>query len=116
MLGAKAALFDDNRLNDEMARGLRKLAELQRQDGAWPWFPGGPANDYITLYIATGFGRLRHLGVDLESGNLFAVHRSPVAEFLARGTKAAAAPAEMAAQLTDHVWSVEELLLCPMGE
>jgi len=59
-------LFDDNRLNDEIARNLRKLAEMQLADGAWPWFPGGPANDYITLYITTGFGRLRHLGVKIE--------------------------------------------------
>ena len=33
----------------------------------WPWFPGGPGNDYITLYITTGFGRLRHLGVDIDA-------------------------------------------------
>ncbi len=59
-------LFDDNRLNSETARGLRKLAEMQRSDGLWPWFPGGPGNDYITLYITTGFGRLRHLGVDIN--------------------------------------------------
>ena len=59
-------LFDDNRLNDETARTLRKLAEMQLGDGAWPWFPGGPANDYITLYITTGFGRLRHLGVKID--------------------------------------------------
>jgi len=59
-------LFDDNRLNDETKRLLRKLAELQRANGAWSWFPGGPDNDYITLYITTGFGRLRHLGVDID--------------------------------------------------
>lgn len=59
-------LFDDNRLNDETARGLHKLTEQQLPDGRWPWFPGGPANDYITLYITTGFGRLRHLSVDLD--------------------------------------------------
>ncbi len=29
-------------------------------------FPGGPPNDYITLYITTGFGRLRHLGADID--------------------------------------------------
>jgi uncharacterized protein YfaS (alpha-2-macroglobulin family) len=60
-------LFDDNRLNDETARLLHKLAEQQLADGAWPWFPGGPANDYITLYITTGFGRLRHLGVKIDT-------------------------------------------------
>ncbi len=59
-------LFDDNRLNDETARGLRKLTEQQLPDGRWPWFPGGPPNDYITLYITTGFGRLRHLSVDID--------------------------------------------------
>ena len=59
-------LFDDNRLNDEERRGFKKLKELQLGNGAWPWFPGGRANDYITLYITTGFGRLRHLGVDVD--------------------------------------------------
>ncbi len=60
-------LFDDNRLNDETARLLHKLTQQQLADGAWPWFPGGPANDYITLYITTGFGRLRHLGVKIDT-------------------------------------------------
>lgn len=59
-------LFDANRLNDETARVLRKLTDLQLSDGAWPWFPTGRANDYITLYITTGFGRLRHLGADID--------------------------------------------------
>ena len=39
---------------------------MQEADGSWPWFPGGRPNDYITLYITTGFGRLRHLGVDID--------------------------------------------------
>ncbi|HKS36315.1 MAG TPA: alpha-2-macroglobulin family protein [Verrucomicrobiae bacterium] len=59
-------LFDDNRLNSETERTLQKLAELQLPDGSWPWFPGGRGNDYITLYITTGFGRMRHLGVDIN--------------------------------------------------
>jgi uncharacterized protein YfaS (alpha-2-macroglobulin family) len=59
-------LFDQNRLNDEAARTLRKLTEQQYEDGRWPWFPGGPASDYITLYITTGFGRLRHLGAEVD--------------------------------------------------
>jgi len=60
-------LFDDNRLNDETARLLRKLGEQQHGDGMWPWFPGGQGNEYITLYITTGFGRLRHLGVKIDT-------------------------------------------------
>jgi uncharacterized protein YfaS (alpha-2-macroglobulin family) len=59
-------LFDDNRLNEETARTVKKLAEMQYADGMWPWFPGGPGNEYITLYITTGYGRLRHLGVKVD--------------------------------------------------
>ena len=59
-------LFDDNRLNDEKRRTFEKLKQMQLSDGAWPWFPGGRGNDYITLYITTGFGRLGHLGVDVD--------------------------------------------------
>lgn len=60
-------LFDDNRLHDEKRRIFEKLKQMQLSDGAWPWFPGGKGNDYITLYITTGFGRLGHLGVDIDS-------------------------------------------------
>ncbi|HNQ90291.1 MAG TPA: alpha-2-macroglobulin family protein [Verrucomicrobiota bacterium] len=60
-------LFDDNRLGDEMGRALQTLREAQRPDGAWSWFPGGPESDYITLYVLGGFGRLRHLGVQVPT-------------------------------------------------
>ncbi|MBM3983537.1 MAG: hypothetical protein FJ304_25350, partial [Planctomycetes bacterium] len=60
-------LFDDNRLNAETARQMDKLAQMQYADGSWPWFPGGRGNDYITLYITTGFGRMRHLGVKVDT-------------------------------------------------
>ncbi|MCX6997079.1 MAG: hypothetical protein NTV49_08325, partial [Kiritimatiellaeota bacterium] len=59
-------LFDANRLNEETERTLRKLAEMQLNEGLWPWFPGGRPCEYISLYIVTGFGRLRHLGVHLD--------------------------------------------------
>lgn len=61
-------LFDANRLDSECERATQKLAEAQIGDGSWPWFPGGRGNDYITLYITTGFGRLRHLGADADIG------------------------------------------------
>jgi uncharacterized protein YfaS (alpha-2-macroglobulin family) len=60
-------LFDDNRLDSEVERAFRRLAEMQRDNGMWPWFPGGPDNEYLSLYIVTGFGRLKHLGVAVES-------------------------------------------------
>lgn len=60
-------LFDTNRLNDETARALAELVNQQLPDGRWPWFPGGQPNDYITLYITTGFGRLRHLDAEVDT-------------------------------------------------
>ncbi|KPL22091.1 MAG: hypothetical protein AMJ75_08740 [Phycisphaerae bacterium SM1_79] len=56
-------LFDENRLRDETSRALFQLEQMQLGSGLWPWFPGCRGNHYITLYITTGFGRLRHLGV-----------------------------------------------------
>ncbi len=56
-------LFDENRMSGELAGALLKLQMMQLADGSWPWFPGGRGNEYITLYIVTGFGRLKHLGV-----------------------------------------------------
>lgn len=60
-------LFDDNRLNDEIGRAQNKLAQAQLPNGRWPWFPGDlNGNEYITLYLTTGYGRLRHLGVKVD--------------------------------------------------
>ena len=56
-------LFDENRLTRELQNAQRQIAERQLPDGSWSWFPGGRGNDYITLYITTGYARLRHLGV-----------------------------------------------------
>jgi hypothetical protein len=59
-------LFDANRLDEETARTLGKLSEQQLSEGLWSWFPGGRPSEYISLYITTGFGRLRHLGVEVD--------------------------------------------------
>jgi hypothetical protein len=56
-------LFDQNRLSDETSRALFELKQRQYGSGLWPWFPDCRGNEYITLYIVTGFGRLRHLGL-----------------------------------------------------
>ena len=54
-------LFGENRLKEEQNRCIEKLRRERNGDGRWPWFPGGPSSDYITLYILTGFARLNHL-------------------------------------------------------
>lgn len=59
-------LFDENHVDRELEKTLRKLSQMQGRDGLWPWFPGGRGNEYISLYITTGFGRLRTLGVGTD--------------------------------------------------
>lgn len=57
-------LFDDNRLNEELQSTYNKLKNMQFSDGAWPWFPGGERDSFITLYIMTGFGKLKSLNIN----------------------------------------------------
>nr|MCU0781386.1 MG2 domain-containing protein [Akkermansiaceae bacterium] len=59
-------LFDENMIAEQGERALRKLREMRNDDNRWPWFPGGPGNEYISLYVATGFARLRALGVETD--------------------------------------------------
>ena len=61
-----AILFEDQRLANETLAAMRRLRETQFADGAWPWMPGGRASDYITLYITTGFGRMRAMNVEID--------------------------------------------------
>jgi len=59
-------LFEANRLDNETAAALTKLESMQIDNGAWPWFPGGRESEFITLYLVSGFGRLAHLGVQMD--------------------------------------------------
>jgi hypothetical protein len=59
-------LFDENHLANELDKALNKLRGMQLDDGLWPWFPGGRGNRYISLYITTGFARLRAIGIDTD--------------------------------------------------
>jgi hypothetical protein len=60
---AIALLFDLTRLSTQLERALRRLQELQLQDGSFPWFAGGPGDRYVTQYIASGMGHLERLGI-----------------------------------------------------
>ncbi|MBK8014981.1 MAG: hypothetical protein IPK13_26990 [Deltaproteobacteria bacterium] len=44
---------------------LGRLAKMQRPDGSFPWFPGGPASSYMTLYLLHGFARATQYKVDV---------------------------------------------------
>ena len=61
-LARLSELFDETRLQNETARALRKLRELQQPDGGFPWFERMPDDRYITQLIVAGFGKLQKLG------------------------------------------------------
>lgn len=58
-----ALLFDNNKVEDELSRAIKKLEQGQMAEGAWPWFSGMQANPYITAYIVKGFAHLKALNV-----------------------------------------------------
>lgn len=63
--GGKDPLGDDEAIavlnpkvaEAERASALAKLKKAQYPDGAFPWWPGGPASPYMTLYILSGLSR-----------------------------------------------------------
>jgi TonB-dependent SusC/RagA subfamily outer membrane receptor len=63
-----ALLFNFNKLKNEQETAIKKLEEMQFGNGGFPWFKGSNyPNRYITQHIATGFGHLQQLQVDLNS-------------------------------------------------
>ncbi len=59
-----ALLFQSAKLSRDLDKTARKLEDMLLDEGGFPWFKGSPYPDrYITQYIATGIGRLQHLGV-----------------------------------------------------
>jgi uncharacterized protein YfaS (alpha-2-macroglobulin family) len=58
-----ALLFDLNRMAGEQERALDKIAKAQNISGGFSWFPGFPADRYMTQHIISGMGHLDALGV-----------------------------------------------------
>lgn len=61
-----ALLFEENTVEQNLLSARMRLQDLQLSDGGWAWFSGGPADDFITLYILAGFGKLRNLDASVE--------------------------------------------------
>lgn len=51
-------LFDQHRLEQNLSVAIRKLKELQREDGSWSWYKGMDGNLYVTTQIAEMLTRL----------------------------------------------------------
>jgi uncharacterized protein YfaS (alpha-2-macroglobulin family) len=55
-----ALLFDINKMSQEFDLAKYKLSKMQLYSGGFPWFDKMPEDRYITQYIVTGLGRLKH--------------------------------------------------------
>ncbi len=49
----------------EREAALAKLRKAQLPSGAFPWWPGGPPSDYMTLYLMYGFAKAAEFGVQV---------------------------------------------------
>ncbi|HRO42246.1 MAG TPA: alpha-2-macroglobulin family protein [Flavipsychrobacter sp.] len=61
-------LFDTYKLSKDLDATMRKLKDMQLPEGGFPWFKGMRPDRFITQYIITGLGRLKHLGVKDSKG------------------------------------------------
>ena len=62
-----ALLFDVNGMNDRFSTAVTNLAQLQLEDGSWPWFKGMLSSPYITLQVVQSLARLKSLGITFDS-------------------------------------------------
>ncbi len=62
-----ALLFDVNGMKDRLSTAVTNLAQLQLEDGSWPWFKGMSSSPYITLQIVQSLARLKSLGITFDS-------------------------------------------------
>ena len=64
-----ASLFDLNNLSNQLQIALTKLQGMQLSSGGFAWFSGSTqASRYITQHVASGFGQLKHLGIEVTDG------------------------------------------------
>lgn len=62
-----ALLFDMTRMQADLDASLQKLASMQAPTGGFVWNTGGREDRFMTQYIISGIGHLRHLGALPES-------------------------------------------------
>lgn len=71
-------LFDLNRNSNLTFSALRKLQELQTNQGGWSWFKGFSPSVSITQYILYGFSQLNELGAVNPTSDVVAMQQQAV--------------------------------------
>ncbi|TQI69986.1 TonB-dependent SusC/RagA subfamily outer membrane receptor [Gramella sp. Hel_I_59] len=65
-------LFETGRMDKELTSMMTRLRRMQNSSGAFPWFPGGRDNYYITSHIIEGFGKLKNMNIELDDRRILA--------------------------------------------
>jgi uncharacterized protein YfaS (alpha-2-macroglobulin family) len=58
-------MFDTRVVKANQEAALEKLRKAQLPNGGFPWFEGGPASDYMTVYILCGLAKAREFNVQV---------------------------------------------------
>lgn len=58
-------MFDTRVVKANQESALEKLRKTQLANGGFPWFEGGPASDYMTVYILNGMAKAREFNVPI---------------------------------------------------
>lgn len=60
-----AKILDSRVAKAEREKALTRIKKMQLSSGAFPWFEGGPPDEFMTLYVLMGFGRAMEFKVDV---------------------------------------------------
>ncbi len=58
-------LLDPQAVEYQKEIAFEKLKSAQLSNGGFPWWPGGEADPYMTLYVLDGFAEVRRYGVNV---------------------------------------------------
>jgi len=63
-------MLEPNLVKSEKEDALNKLIQAQLPSGAFPWFPGGHEDVYMTLYVLAGFAEANRYGIEIPKATV----------------------------------------------
>ncbi|HMW08738.1 MAG TPA: MG2 domain-containing protein, partial [Leptospiraceae bacterium] len=58
------SIKDDPNLEKKVIEGIKRLSEMQNDDGSWGWWSGDVGNEFLTAYVMYGMKRVSVLHID----------------------------------------------------
>ena len=93
--GAFSGIFTQRRLQDVIAVGLKRIADMQSSDGGWGWWKRDTSSPYLTAYVLSGLQIARDAdiavndsmytrGVEFLAGRMDKIEQADTAIYVAR--------------------------------